>query len=199
MKLLTAGPTPFGAKVRMAIALAGLEIEAQDVDAHNQAPELVAANPLGKIPCLVLDDGFSVFDSRVITRYLHNRFETRLYPAENSAEALRVSRFEALCDGICDSAVGHAYERRMRPQEKVHQPWLDRLWTKVVNGLEFATGELPPLGDAADIRTCCFGATLGYLALRFEGKWEAGNPAAIEWLAAFDEKNPALSALKPKA
>ena len=151
MKLLTAGPSPFANKVLMAAKLIGLPLEAVNTDAHGQAAELIDANPLGKIPCLVLDDGRTLFDSRPITQYLDRVNGGGLYPSD--ADALfDVSRYEALCDGICDCAVAFQYEMRMRPEEKWHQPWLDRQWTKVKQGLSEATKELPALDSPLDIR-----------------------------------------------
>ncbi|MFD0915661.1 glutathione S-transferase family protein [Pseudahrensia aquimaris] len=199
MKLLTASASPFANKVRMAAQFAGIPLEAVAVDAGAQPPELLAANPLGKIPCLVLDDGTGLFDSRPITRYLHNRFDTALYPDEKSEAAMRVARYEALCDGICDCAVAYQYEKRMRPEENWHQPWLDRQWTKAKAGLREAATELPPTGEDADIRSIALSATLGYLALRFPGEWEAENPELVDWSSRFDAAHPSVSALKPSA
>ena len=198
MKLLTAGPSPFANKVLMAAKLIGLPLEAVTTDAHGQAAELIDANPLGKIPCLVLDDGRTLFDSRPITQYLDQVNGGGLYPSD--ADALfDVSRYEALCDGICDCAVAFQYEMRMRPEEKWHQPWLDRQWTKVKQGLSEATKELPALDSPLDIRAIGLGATIGYLQLRFPGQWEEGNEALVDWMGQFEATYPDVAALKPRA
>ena len=128
MKLFTASASPFANKVRMAAQLAGIDLEPVAINAAEEPTELTSANPLGKIPCLVLDNGKAVYDSRAITRHLHYRFETSLYPDDSKPEAADVAVFEALCDGICDCAVAWQYETRLRPEEKVHQPWLDKQW-----------------------------------------------------------------------
>ena len=198
MKLLTAGPSPFANKVLMAAKLIGLPLEAVNTDAHGQSAELIDANPLGKIPCLVLDDGRTLFDSRPITQYLDRVNGGGLYPSD--ADALfDVSRYEALCDGICDCAVAFQYEMRMRPEEKWHQPWLDRQWTKVKQGLSEATKELPALDSPLDIRAIGLGATIGYLQLRFPGQWEEGNEALVDWMGQFEATYPDVAALKPRA
>lgn len=199
MKLLTASASPYANKVRMAAELAGIALDAEPTDAGSQPPELMAVNPLGKIPCLVLEEGTGLFDSRSITRYLHNRFNTSLYPDEKSDNAMKIARYEALCDGICDCTVAYQYEMRMRPEEKWHQPWLDRQWSKTLGGLREAAKDLPPIGKEADIRTVALAATLGYLALRFEGKWETDNADLVSWLREFDAAHPSVSALKPSA
>ena len=199
MKLLTASASPFANKVRMAAELIGLEVESVAVDAVNTPPELQAANPLGKIPCLVLDDGRSMFDSRAITHYFFREHAPNLYPAGDNDALFTTGRYEALCDGICDCAVAWQYEHRMRPEEKWHQPWIDRQWSKVMAGLTEAAKDLPEIGDKADIRAIALAATLGYLQLRFEGKWETGNESLVEWINAFDAAHPAVAALKPSA
>ena len=198
MKLLTAGPSPFANKVLMAAKLIGLPLEAVNTDAHGQSAELIDANPLGKIPCLVLDGGRTLFDSRPITQYLDRVNGGGLYPSD--ADALfDVSRYEALCDGICDCAVAFQYEMRMRPEEKWHQPWLDRQWTKVKQGLSEAAKELPALDGPLDIRAIGLGATIGYLQLRFPGQWEEGNEALVDWMGQFEATYPDVAALKPRA
>ena len=198
MKLLSASASPYVAKVAIAAKLAGIEIEMISVDSTNGDPQLDAANPLSKIPCLVLDDGTGIYDSRSITRYLDRKSGGRLFPS-GDPELLIVERMEALCDGLNDVTVGYMYELRFHPEEKVHQPWLDRLWGKAENALTAAATMLPPLGDNANIGTCALAASLGYLDLRFAGKWENANPALVEWSNAFDKAHPELAALKPSA
>ena len=199
MKLLTAPASPFANKVMMAAAHARIDITPVDVNAHVEPDEVLNANPLGKIPCLVLDNGEGLYDSRAITRHLHHRFNTALYPADDSEEAMHVARYEALCDGICDCAVAYQYEMRMRPEEKWHQPWLDRQWGKVTRGLAEAAKHLPALGTDADIRAISLASTLGYLALRFPGQWEDDHKTLVDWEQRFDAAHPDLVAHKPKA
>ena len=196
MKLLTSSASPFANKVRMAAAFIGLDLEDVATDAAAQPPELIAANPLGKIPCLILDDGSSLFDSRAITQYFGREHGPQLYPA---AEATKIARYEALCDGICDCAVAWQYEKRLRPEEKWHQPWLDKQWTKTMAGVTEAGKELPAIGDKADIRAISLAAALGYLSLRFEGQWEDGHAELVAWNDAFDAAHPDIAALKPSA
>ena len=200
MKLLYAGASPYVSKAAQAAKYAGIDVEIVPVDATNGDPVLDAANPLSKIPCLVLDDGSGVFDSRAITRYLDRASGGKLYPSE--ADALTtVERMEALCDGINDCAVGYMYEGRFRPEEKVHAPWQERLWGKVERGLDAAMADLPPNGaDApADIGSLSLAAALGYLDLRFDGKWQGGRDALVAWRDQFESSYPDLAGLKPHA
>jgi len=198
MKLLTAGASPFGSKAVMAVKFAGIDAETVNVDSTNGDPTLDAANPLSKIPCLILDDGSGVYDSRSITRYADRLSGGKLFPANDPAR-LEAERMEALCDGICDCAVGIMYEKRFRPEEIVHQPWMDRLWGKVERGLDEAAKSLPPAGADAHIGSIALTATLGYLDLRFTGKWENGRAELVAFRDAFTAGHPDLVDLLPHA
>lgn len=198
MKLLSSGASPFVAKVAIAARFAGIEVEITDVDATNGDPQLDSANPLSKIPCLVLDDGTGVYDSRTITRYLDRLSGGKLFPATDPAR-LEAEIMEALCDGMADCAVGCMYEKRFRPSELVHQPWIDRLWGKVERGLDEAANRLPPTGEEAHIGSIALFAMLGYLDLRFEGQWENGRTQLIEWRDTFAASHHKLADLLPRA
>ena len=198
MKLLSSGASPYVAKAAMAAKFASVDLELVDVDSTNGDPALDAANPLSKIPCLVLDDGSGVFDSRAITRFLDRESGGKLFPSDN-AQLLNAERMEAMCDGINDCAVGYMYEMRFRPEEKVHKPWQDRLWGKVERALDAAMNDLPPAGADAHIGSVSLAATLDYLDLRFAGKWEDGRSSLANWANEFDAAHPELAGLKPRA
>ena len=197
MKLLTASASPFANKVRMAVKLAGLELDAINVDAASQPKELIEANPLGKIPCLILNDGRTLFDNRPILQYLDREHELGLYP-KDSDELLEATKFEALCDGIADCAVAWQYEKRMRPEEKWHEPWLERQWGKIDRALKEAAKSMPDLGKK-DIRIIALAMVVGYLQLRFQGQWEKEHDKIIEWMKEFETKYREVAELKPSA
>ncbi len=196
MRLLFAPASPYSAKVRMAAAVAGLPLEAVPTDTNAAPAELLQANPLGKIPVLVIEGEDAVFDSRVILKYLDRLSSGRVFPAEADA-LLRAEKLEALADGICDCLLAHVYERRARPPEKIHQPWLDRQWSKAARALDLLEGEAAGLGTAPNGGTLALRAALGYLALRFAGEWAAGWQSLHAWAKNFDGANPALVPLLP--
>ena len=134
-KLLYAAASPYSAKVRMAAAYAGVPLDAVIVDTNQRPPELIQANPLGKIPTLLTDEGDAVFDSRAITQHLNRVSGGALFP-RNAVKRGEAERLEALADGICDCLLAHVYERRSRPEEKWHQPWLDKQWGKAATALD---------------------------------------------------------------
>lgn len=196
-KVYCSPASPFSVKVRMAGAYAGIPLEAVAVETANPPEELLRANPLGKIPVLVADDGEAIYDSRAITQYLNRLSGNKLFP-RSPARRTEAERLEALADGICDCALAHVYERRMRPEEIVHQPWLDRQWSKVTRALDALNASPPKLGRKIHVGHIALRAALGYLELRFAGKWEKGRGKLKRWAARFDEKFPELKALVPQ-
>lgn len=196
-KLLYAGPSPYSAKVRMAAAYAGYAMDAVVTETGPQPPELVNANPLGKIPVLILDSGESVYDSRAITQYINRETKNALFP-RNAQKRTEAERLEALADGICDCLLAHVYERRSRPAEIVHQPWLDKQWQKAERGLDYLVKETPKLPKKPTAGHIAMRAMLGYADLRFSGQWEKGRTKLKRWAAKFDQKYPEMVPYLPK-
>ena len=190
--------SPYSAKVRLAAAWCGIEIEARSVDTNAEPAELLAANPLGKIPVLVTEEDGSIYDSRTITQYLNRRSGNMLYP-RNAAKRLEAEQLEALADGISDCLLAMVYERRFRPEDKIHQPWLDKQWSKVVRALDGLAAHPPKLTKKPTGGQLALRATLGYLSLRFDGKWERGRAKLVRWAKRFDERFPELAKLVPTA
>lgn len=195
-KLLYSSASPYSAKVRMAAAYAGIDVEAVSVSTSERPAQLIGANPLGKIPTLLLDDGRGVFDSRVITQYLNRESKNALFP-RNADKRIEAEMLEALADGICDCALAMVYERRLRPEDMVFEPWLDAQWTKIVASLDMLNANPPKLPKKITVGQIALRACLGYLGLRFAGKWEKGHGRLTRWVARFDEKFPELKAYVP--
>ncbi|MDZ7600823.1 MAG: glutathione S-transferase [Hoeflea sp.] len=197
MKILYSPASPYSAKVRMAAKLAGIDAEGVLTDTVAAPAGLLDANPLGKIPTLVTDEGLAVYDSRVIMQYLDRTGAKRLYP-RNAVKRTEVEVLEALCDGICDCLLAIMYERRFRPEEMIHQEWIDRQWTKVSRALDYLEANMPRSTKALNGGHLALAALLGYLALRFPGKWERGRPKLKRWSAKFAASFPELDALRPR-
>jgi len=196
LTLLFAPASPYSAKVRMAAVRAGVSLDEKRVETAAQPAELTGVNPLGKIPCLVTEEGSGIFDSRVITQHLNRLGNKSLFP-RNLGKRLQAERLEALADGICDCLLAHVYERRMRPAEKVHQPWLDLQWGKVVRALDVINAAPPRFGSKPTAGHIALRATLGYLDLRFAGQWERGRTRLKRWASRFDDRFPELKPYLP--
>lgn len=195
-KLFYASASPYSAKVRMAAAYAGIALEDVPTKTDEQPAELIAANPLCKIPTLLLDDGRPIYDSRAITQYLNRVSKNALFP-RNPEKRLDAEVMEALADGICDCALSMIYERRVRPEAMVYEPWLDKQWAKISRALDILNANPPRLPAKITAGQIAVRACLGYLALRMPGKWEKGRGRLTRWAARFDEKFPELKVLMP--
>lgn len=197
-KLLYSPASPYSAKVRMAAAYAGIAFETVTTDTNAMPPMLVDNNPLGKIPVWITDEGEGIYDSRVITQYLNRISGGKLFP-RNAAKRLDAEKLEALADGVCDCLLAHVYERRFRPEEKIHQEWLDKQWLKVTRALDHLVANPPKLPSKLHSGHIAVRALIGYLDLRFPGKWEKGRTKLKRWAARYDQKFPELGALVPRA
>lgn len=153
---------------------------------------LLAANPLGKIPALQRDGAPTLFDSRVICRFLDDRAQAGLYPQEQLWEVLS---YEALADGMMEAAVGMVYEKRFRPEDKVSEPWIDAQWAKVAQALDML--EMKDMSGPVDMGQIAIACALGYLDFRHDARdWRDGHEALATWYDSF-AKRPAMLATAP--
>jgi glutathione S-transferase len=188
--------SPYARKVLIAADLLGLSdrIEKTGVDLADPADSIRTQNPLGKIPVLILEDGSTLYDSRVISEYLdHLAGGGRLFPAE-PARRFGALRLQALGDGINDAALLLRYEESSRPEDKRFVDWATLQQGKVDRGLA-ALEAAPPAGEI-DIGHIAVATALGYLDLRFAGAWRAGRPRLVAWLDDFAAKTPSFAATK---
>ena len=195
MKIYYSDASPYSTKVRMAALHAGLPAEAVAVETATTPPELAAVNPLGKIPVLVTDEGLSVYDSRAIMNYIDRQTRGALYP-RNAAKRTEADILEATADGICDCLLSIVYERRMRPEEKIHQGWIDRQWQKVERALDHLEANMPRLGKKPNGGHFALAAMLRYIELRFAGQWQRGRPKLKRYLSRFEAVFPDYAKFK---
>ena len=153
-------------------------------------------NPLGKIPALERDDGPTLYDSRVICRYLDYTLQAGLYPpAPHLWETLVL---EATVDGIADAAVLMRYEEHVRPKASQSPEWVEAQWAKVTRALTAIESRwISHLAGPLDMGQIALGAALGYLDFRQPHRdWRGSRPALAGWWEDF-AKRPALVATKP--
>jgi glutathione S-transferase len=180
MKLFTSPTSPYGRKVRVTLLEKKIPFELELVNPWLPDSPVLRVNPLGKVPVLVLEDGVSVFDSRVIVEYLdHVSPVAHLIPGEPKTRMM-VRGVEALADGVTDAAVAAHLERKRAPDRQSDE-WLVMQERAVFRGLEAlaeALGEKPWfLGNAMTLADIAAGCALGYLDLRFpEVAWRDAHP-----------------------
>jgi glutathione S-transferase len=178
MKLLYSSTSPFACKV-MACAIArGIEERITLVPTSTSDAALAEHNPLGKVPCLITDDGVALFDSRVICEFLDTVSDVYpMFPGHGTR--VRALRFQALGDGIADALVLRRAES-LRPQEPARVESIARQSQKVARALAFLEQEVPP--RHIDIGAIAVACALGYLNLRFaEEPWRATYPRLSAW------------------
>lgn len=180
-RLISATPSPYARKVRIALAEKGIPFELVTEVPWNDDTATPRHNPLEKLPVLLLPDGSSVYESRFILEYLEIKHPMpRLLPGDADG-ILAAKRLEVLCDGVCDAAVLTFFERSRAPEHR-SAPWLARQRRKIdggmreiarlIGGRTWAVGEHFGLGDIAA------GTVAGYLGVRFpEFEWRAQHPA----------------------
>jgi len=182
MKLITSLTSPYGRKVRIVLLEKKIPFKIQVENPWSPDTPVPSFNPLGKVPALVLEDGISVFDSRVIVEYLDNVSPVaHLIPNEPKIRMM-VRGIEALADGVTDAAVA-LYLERKRDADKQSGDWIMLQEKTVLRGLEAlseALGEKPWYLDNSNslsLADIACGCTLGYLDLRFPGiDWRTAHP-----------------------
>ncbi len=200
MKLLISPASPFVRKCRVLIRVANLMDTVEEVHVNTtpmkSAPEVVAANPLGKIPALVRADGPAIYDSRVISRYLDDYAGSGLYPASRLWDVLTL---EATADAIMDATVAMSYEARLRPAHEQSADWVEAQWGKAHRAIaaindRWMSHLSGPL-NMAQIGTAC---ALSYIDLRHDDRgWRTGHKALADWHEEFSH-NPAMVDTKPE-
>ncbi|MCP1197958.1 glutathione S-transferase family protein [Notoacmeibacter sp. MSK16QG-6] len=195
-RLLYSDPSPYSAKARMGLTLANIVFESVPTDTNAEPTELMEANPLGKIPVLILDDNRKIFDSGAILRYADRMSGNGVYPLQPDAR-LDAEVMESLSTGLCDAMVAMIYERRFRPEEMVYQGWIDKQLGKAKRGFAFFEGDVPSLDDGLHGGHITLRAAIGYAKLRMPNVLN-DYPDLCEWASRFDRTRPDLATLLPK-
>ncbi len=199
MQLISSPASPFVRKVRVLLIETGQEGEVEQIDVSTTplapAAEVTAANPLSKIPALIRPDGPTLYDSRVVTRYLDARNGGALYP---DARIWEVLTLEATADALLDAAVLMVYEGRCRPDDKQDKGWLDAQWSKIEGALDALNARwMSHLAGPLDMGQIAVGCALGYLDFRHpDREWRKGRDELDDWFAVFSQRD-SMVATKP--
>ncbi|WP_440105773.1 glutathione S-transferase N-terminal domain-containing protein [Acidovorax sp. BL-A-41-H1] len=183
MKLIGASASPYVRKVRIVMAEKKLDYQFVQENVWADDTTIAASNPLGKVPCLVMEGGEAVFDSRVIVEYLDTLSPVgKLIPAQGRERA-EVKTWEALADGVMDAGVLARLEATWvhRKESERSQAWIDRQLRKVNDGVKSMSqglGDKPYCsGIHLSLSDIAVGCALGWLEFRFpEIGWRAEHP-----------------------
>jgi glutathione S-transferase len=180
LTLISSPTSPFARKVRIALAEKKIEYELVETSPWDAQSPVHAANPLGKVPVLTLDDGTQLFDSRVIAEYIDSVSPvSRLIP-EPTRQRIAVRKWEALADGVSDALVLATQEGK-RPAAKRDADYIARQRQKIDAGIAEMASELADRawcnGEAYTLADIATGCTLGYVDLRLaEFDWRDRYP-----------------------
>jgi glutathione S-transferase len=181
MKLIGSDTSPYVRKVRVVMAEKKIDYQYELEDVWSADSTIQKSNPLGKVPCLIMDDGGAVFDSRVIVEYLDNLTPVhRLIPPSGRAR-VEVKCWEALADGLLDAAILLRLENTQREESQRSSKWMTRQMGKIeaalgamASGLEDKPWCCDGKYTLADIAVGC---ALGYLDFRFaQFGWRSQHP-----------------------
>lgn len=181
MKLIGSLASPYVRKVRVVMAEKKLDYELVLENVWAPDSTILQSNPLGKVPCLIMEDGGAMFDSRVIVEYLDTLTPVGKLIPPNGRERAEVKCWEALADGVLDAAVLVRLERTLRPEAQQSQEWINRQMDKVTAGLKAMSSGLKDTpfcaGNHYTLADVAVGCALGWLVFRFpEIDWRNDHP-----------------------
>jgi len=183
MKLLGAVTSPYVRKVRIVMAEKKLEYEFVQEDVWAASTSIVLSNPLGKVPCLLMETGEALYDSRVIVEYLDTLSPVGKLIPPSGRERTEVKVWEALADGLLDAAIAARLEAHWvgRSEAERSQAWIDRQLGKVHDTLAAISKGLSDNSMCAGIHLSladiAVGCALGYLDFRFPNiAWRRDYP-----------------------
>lgn len=181
MKLIGSLTSPYVRKVRVVMAEKKLDYQLVLEDVWAQET-ILKSNPLGKVPCLVMEGGEAVFDSRVIVEYVDTLSPVGKLIPPSGRERVEVRTWEALGDGVCDAAILARLEATWGPRgEARSQPWIDRQMVRVrasLKAMSQGLGDKPWCnGNHFTLADVSVGVALGYLDFRFADiDWRGDHP-----------------------
>ncbi len=196
MKLYYSATSPYVRKViACAIACGTLDqITRIETNPHESPPDLLAANPLSKVPCLVTQDGVALFDSPVICEYLDAVGGGSLFPPPGPARWRALKR-QAVGDGIMDAAVLRRGDMA-RPREAARDAAMARQQAAIVRALDLLQADPP--ANHLDIGSIAVACALGYLDHRFaDDPWRDGRGKLAQWYAAMEQR-PEIAQSAPR-
>lgn len=205
MKLIGSLTSPYVRKVRIVMAEKRLDyqLEQEDVWASDRIQQ---SNPLGKVPCLVMEGGEAVFDSRVIVEYVDTLSPVGKLIPERGRERAEVRTWEALGDGVCDAAILARLEKTWsgRTDAQRSGAWIDRQMSKIhasLAAMSKGLGDKPFCsGIHFSLSDVAVGCALGYLDFRFADiDWRGQYPNLAKLSEKLSQRQSFIDTAPPAA
>ncbi|WP_028102655.1 glutathione S-transferase family protein [Pseudoduganella violaceinigra] len=181
MKLIGSLASPYVRKVRVVLAEKKLDYQLELENVWAPDTTIQNLNPLGKVPCLIMEDGYVMYDSRVIVEYLDAVSPVCKLLPPNGRERADIKCWEALADGVLDAGVLMRLERNQRPKAQQSEEWVARQMRKVALGLASMAERLGDdawcAGNHYSLADVAVGCCVGWLSFRFpEIDWRGAHP-----------------------
>ena len=183
MKLIGSSTSPYVRKVRVVMAEKKLDYQYVTENVWAADTNITESNPLGKVPCLIMEGGEALFDSRVIVEYVDTLSPVGKLIPSVGRERAEVKTWEALADGLLDAALLARMEATWDGRTKAQrsQAWIDRQMTKIDAALKAMAKGLGERaycsGNHLSLADIAVGCSLGYLDFRFpQVEWRAAHP-----------------------
>ncbi|MBI5024161.1 MAG: glutathione S-transferase N-terminal domain-containing protein [Candidatus Omnitrophica bacterium] len=196
MKLLYTPRSPYARKVRVVAIEKGIDLELVSEDLVKKSPGLVKANPLGKIPTLILDNGQTIFDSPVICEYLDNIQPSPALIPKDPQKRLAVLILAAAADGLMDVTVAMFMEKARHPRD-FNADFIAANEVTVKRCFVYFDGQVDQLKEL-NIASIGLASAIGYLNFRMPQLWRSTDyPRLARWYEAFS-KRPSMKETVPR-
>ncbi len=191
--------SPFTRRVAVSLMLLKLPFERRALTAWTDLDELRKLNPVGRVPALILDDGEMIFESSAILDEIDRMVgpERALLPADG-LERRAALRMTAVALGIMDKAAAARYERVMRPEDKIHQPWIDHNIGQVMSGLEWLNAQFVAPPETASQTVISSVVAYDFLEFAMSDLVDLGRFSTLRDLALRCRELPAFRETRPE-
>lgn len=191
MKLLYQTHSPYARKVLVLAHETGLaarlDVVHQETSPTRRNEDVFLANPLGKVPVLVLEDGFTLFDSNVICEYLDGLHAGPRMIAPGGRQRMESLRLQALAQGIADAGILVRWETERRPEELRWPVLAAGHREKLIASFDFVEREID-LDAPPDVGQIALATALAWIAFREVAPFEEGRPRLARWYKAFCQR-----------
>ena len=197
LKLFYSSVSPYARKVRVLVSEKSIEsrIALQSCLPFEKPADLIALNPLSKVPCLVLEDGTALYDSPFICEYLDQLSAPELVPPSGPARWLTLGR-QALADGILDAGVSVRLESQRAKTER-SPAWITRQTEVIDRSLNAFEEAIASFGETLTMAHIALGCALGWLDFRMPTHdWRKERPQLSHWFSQISAR-PSMIATKP--
>ncbi|WP_233237412.1 glutathione S-transferase [Bordetella sp. LUAb4] len=203
MKLIGSHTSPYVRKVRVVMAEKKLDYRMDVENVWSPDTKIQQYNPLGKVPCLVMEDGGALFDSRVIVEYLDTLSPVARLIPQSGRDRAAVKCWEAIADGVLDACVAIVKEKQ-RPEAQQSPDWISRQYSKIhasLDAMDKSLGEHAHcMGINYSLADVAVGCAIGYLELRFATlDWREGHANLARLYEKLMTRNSFIDTVPPAA